>query len=328
MKLHPAHDEDHRDHPRRRRAKKRPLRTVAMLPTLLTLANLYFGFAAVYCCGREMMDIGGQVSISESRTLDSVFIEKRAPSYLSIGVWFLIGAMICDALDGRVARRTGRSSRFGEQLDTLADMVSFGVAPALMMVTLMHRELGEWGYSTVGADRFSQAAVFVGSVYVCCTALRLARFTIEASSEEAAHEGFRGLPSPGACSGVISVIFLHDHLDTAAAWEPFTDALVAILIPWTLVIALLMVSRLPYRHAVSSFLSRRPFGHISLVLFGLPLFFLYTEQFCFLLAWSFVASGVIRYIYRLATGTPDATAATADDPIPNEPSHELKRQSP
>ena len=106
--------------------------------------------------------------------------------------------MICDALDRRIASLTKSTSRFGEQHDSLADAITFGVAPGLMVVTLVRRELTGWDDPPFGYDRFAQMVWLIATVYVCCAALRLARFNVEASSQEAAHTGFRGLPSPGA----------------------------------------------------------------------------------------------------------------------------------
>ena len=165
LKPIPENDEftDKRARPKRRR---RRLRTIAMLPTLLTLGNLYFGFLAIYYCGREMHDLGAGVSAAAVLTLKSQRWEALAPTYLSIASLMLVAAMLCDALDGRVARLTERTSRFGEQMDSLADVVSFGAAPALLMVTLVRRELFEWDYVPFGFERFGQAALLLGAVFV------------------------------------------------------------------------------------------------------------------------------------------------------------------
>ncbi|NLX21798.1 MAG: phosphatidylcholine/phosphatidylserine synthase [Phycisphaerae bacterium] len=306
MKLKPINHvpDDPTPTPEVARRGRRRLRTIAVLPTLLTLGNLYFGFAAIYCCGREMQDIGAGVNPSAVRTLNSVFLETRAPSYLSIGVWLLIGAMICDALDGQVARRTGHASKFGEQMDSLADVVSFGVAPALLMVTMIHREIAQWGHAPFGLSEFGPVAVFIGLVYVCCAALRLARFNVEASLDDASHQGFHGLPTPGAAAAVISVVFLHDHLDLSKNWAWFTNALTTMLPLATLMVALLMVSRVPYRHALSVLLRRRPLGHVILMLLVLPLLWRYTAHMAFAAAWVFVASGLLRSIWRRVKGHP------------------------
>jgi len=287
--------------PARPRGRRR-LRTIAMLPTLLTLGSVYFGFAAIYCCGREMEDLGAGIRATEVRTLNNQFMEARAPSYLSIAAWMVLAAMICDALDGRIARRTGRTSRFGEQLDSLADIVSFGAAPALMMVTMSRRELTQWG--SLGSYQLGQVAVLVGVIYLCCAALRLARFTVEATAEEAKHEGFRGLPAPGAAGGVVSIIFLHDHLVVDRVWPRTADVLAWALPVCTILIALLMVSRIPFTHVVSSFLRRRPFGHVIALLLPVPFIVLYPEQVAVGLAWSFIASGPVRLAWRKMKGRP------------------------
>ena len=304
-------------HPPRRR---RRLAAVAMFPTMLTLGNLIFGFAAIYQCGLEMRDIGRNVTPAARKTLESVFFEARAPSYLSVAVWMLVAAAICDALDGRVARLTKRASKFGEQLDSLADVVSFGVAPGLMMVTLMRREIEQMGYAPFGITQFYRLVVFVGVIYACCAALRLARFNVETSPEESAHHGFKGLPSPGAAGAVISVILLHDHLDHAEMWPRVAGVLTRAYPLLTLAIALLMVSRIPYTHAVSSFFRRRPIGHVVLLLLLLPLLIVYSELTLFFLAWAFVLSGPIRALFHRGrpqpAGAGDFAPAPAEEPRP------------
>jgi len=291
-----------------------------MLPTLLTLGNLIFGFGAIYQCGLEMRDLGAGVRFQEKRTLNSDFAEARAPSYLSIAVWMLVASAICDALDGRIARLARKSSKFGEQLDSLADVVSFGVAPALMMVTLVRREIEQWGYAPFGISQFGRLTVFVGVIYACCTALRLARFNVETSLDESAHRGFKGLPSPGAAGAVVSVILLHDHLDQREMW-PNIAAILTRAYPFlTLVIALLMVSRVPYTHAVSSLFRRRPLGHVVIILLILPFLIIYSELTLFLMAWAFILSGPIRLLLRrnqpqaVPAGAPPA--APAEEPYP------------
>lgn len=312
------------------RHRRRRLRTVAMLPTLLTLGNLYCGFLAIHYCGREMHDLGAKVDAATVLTLRSQRLEAIAPSYLAVGVIMLIGAMICDSLDGRVARLTGAASKFGIQMDSLADVVSFGVAPGLMMVTLLRRELTEWVQVPFGFERFGQATVLIGAVYACCTALRLARFNVEASVEEAAHYGFKGLPSPGAAAAVISLIFLHDHLDSIGDYSRMTDAITIFLPVGTLAVSLLMVSRVPYTHLVSTLLSRRPFGQLPLMLLGALLLFLYPQQVLVILAWVFVLSGPIRYALRLVTRSPGlpitTPAGSSEAASPSTPASDRKAQ--
>jgi CDP-diacylglycerol--serine O-phosphatidyltransferase len=311
-------DDDGSDRPKR--VRRRRLRSIAMLPTLLTLGNLFFGFAAIYQCTRETEDIGGQVLPATNRTLESDFFEARAPSYLAIACWMLLGSMICDALDGRIARMTKRASKFGEELDSLADIVSFGVAPALMMATLIRREMKQLAFVPFGFERFGQVALFIGLIYACCAALRLARFNAETSLDESSHRGFKGMPSPGAAGAIISAILLHDHLDHAAMWPWFAGVLTRLLPLLTLCIALLMVSRVPYTHAASSFLGRRPLWHVVLVLLLIPVVIMYTELMLFLAAWAFVVSGPVTWVLRRGrpqpapAGFPVVTDEPARDP--------------
>lgn len=289
--------------------RKRPLQRVGMLPTLLTLGNLVLGLGAIHMCSRELEDMGRNHQPQDILTWNSKFLENLAPSYISIGVWMLIGAMICDALDGRVARKTGQESKFGEQLDSLADVVSCGVAPAIMMITMVRRELFQWHHQMpFGFDRFGQLTVLIGIVYVCCTALRLARFNVEASMADASHDGFKGLPSPGAAGAVLSLVFLHDHLDQPDGYIRLADFITHILPFCTLSVALLMVSNVPYRHAVSMLLRRRPFNHVIMFLLIFPLLLLYTKQVLAAAAWAFVLGGVLKYVNMRIHGTAPVVA--------------------
>lgn len=328
MNLKPIHNteipNDDSAKPRRRR---RRLRTIAMLPTLLTLGNLYFGFLAIYYCSREMHDVGAGVSAASVLTLKSLRWEAFAPTYLSIASLMLVAAMLCDAFDGRVARLTNRTSKFGELMDSLADVVSFGAAPALLMVTLVQRELYEWApYVPFGFERFGQATVLIGAVFACCTALRLARFSVEASIEEADHSGFRGLPSPGGAGAVISLVFLHDHLDSTGTWLMGADLITKMLPICSLGVALLMVSRIPYTHALNALLRRRPFGHAVTILLGVVLLLLYTQQALVILAWGFVLSGPIRMLWRRRQALPAQHQPETNNPTEKLPSNHRQAQ--
>ncbi len=296
--------------------RKRHLRRIGMLPTMLTLGNLCLGVGAIYLCGREWFDLGAHVSPHDRLTWNSTFMENLAPSYLSIAVWMLVGALICDALDGRVARKTGAESKFGEQMDSLADMVSWGAAPALIMMTMVIRETYQWrAYQPFGFDRFGQLTVLIGLVYASCTALRLARFNVETSMAAASHEGFKGLPSPGAGGLVLAMVALHDHLDQAGVWTRAADLITHVLPFCTLGVALLMVSQVPYRHFASVLFKRRPFSHVIPMLLLFPLLLLYTKQVLCLFAWVFVLSGLVVWGYhKLRNHQGEASPESAAEP--------------
>ena len=124
---------------------------IYLLPNSLTAGNLFFGFLRFYAASRQ---ITRQIQYVVSNNY------KQA-------VWFILFGVICDALDGRVARLGGRESLFGKEFDSIADIISFGVAPALMMIFLV---------LTPTVDQypvFLQISWLVGFVYLLCAAVRL-----------------------------------------------------------------------------------------------------------------------------------------------------------
>jgi CDP-diacylglycerol--serine O-phosphatidyltransferase len=140
---------------------------VYLLPSLMTLGNLFCGYACVIYAMR------GEYAIA-------------APF---IGV-----AMVLDTLDGRIARLTGTTSEFGLQFDSLADIISFGIAPAILTFSWGLTSLGNWGWAA-------------GFVYVTAAAMRLARFNIQAGSVDKRY--FVGMPSPAAATVPASTIFAY-----------------------------------------------------------------------------------------------------------------------
>lgn len=248
-----------RDRIRRKRFKRVPPLSVA--PTLLTLGNLLCGFAAIHYAS---LPIGTSQFFGWS-TL------TVAGAMIFLGMFF-------DALDGTVARLTRSASDFGAQLDSLADIVSFGVAPAFMMMRLVSHYYGPgWSETAGGApsilgpdadNTYAKIIWAIAGVYVSCAALRLARFNVETPSvADEDHRSFRGLPSPGAAGTVASLIVLHQHLlvKTFAEEAPVGFARAASLfIPLvTILCAVAMVSRMRYSHLVNRYLrGRRSFRFV------------------------------------------------------------------
>lgn len=227
--------------------------TIAVLPAMFTLGNLLFGVAAIF--------------LASSDPGRSLPLQWTPLTYAAI---FIFAGMAMDALDGRVARLTRNTSDMGAQLDSMADMVTFGVAPAFLAVKLMAVEMpflsenahGAWGTAVIYFDRF---AVIAAGIYVACAALRLARFNIETQSGGVDdHLFFKGLPSPGAAGTVASLVLVHQHYlagyETAAAvdsatgrpWTTLASAIVMVII--MLLVALAMVSRLKYVHVANRYL--------------------------------------------------------------------------
>ena len=202
----------------RRRGKER---RIPVLPSLLTTGNLFCGFFAL-------------VSAIEGQPLRAAVA--------------ILAAMIFDILDGRIARYTGTTSRFGLEYDSLCDLVSFGVAPAILVYTFALKSYGRYGW----------LAAFL---YVATAALRLAKFNVQGSKEKAY---FYGLPSPGAAGLMASTVLF-------AVWLGLSSPVkhVAILI-MVYTISYLMVSGIPYfSFKKLAFAERHPF--YSLVVFVLLL---------------------------------------------------------
>ena len=181
-----------------RQPKRRFQRGVFLLPSLLTVANMFCGWSCIVLAMR-----GDYVT--------------AAP---------LIGfAMVLDTLDGRIARLTGATSAFGEEFDSLADVISFGVAPATLVFA--------WGLEPLG--RLGGAVAFL---YVTATAMRLARFNIQVKGGDKRY--FVGLPSPPAAGVLVATVFAYPTALTGTR-----EAILALLI--VLVPAVLMVSRIRFR---------------------------------------------------------------------------------
>jgi CDP-diacylglycerol--serine O-phosphatidyltransferase len=238
----------------RRRGPRRRIRPVAAIPTLLTLGNLVCGFAAIYYAMKEVGPT--QVFGWSSLTVAGLLI--------FVGMFF-------DAVDGSVARLAKATSTLGGQLDSLADMVSFGVAPAFMMLRLVSHYYGVEGVEQIlppHTDLFYGRVIWaIAALYVCCTALRLARFHAETPShDEEDHRNFKGLPSPGAAGLVASLIVLHQHLlfrHDALDETPFARISAYGLPLVTLGAAILMVSTVRYPHFANRVLrARRDFAGI------------------------------------------------------------------
>jgi CDP-diacylglycerol---serine O-phosphatidyltransferase len=149
---------------------------IYLLPNLMTAGNLLCGFMAV------LKIVEGALLQSTGQVADQLQASQR----FELAILFILIACICDALDGRLARLGGNESAFGREFDSLADIVSFGVAPALMVYKVVLIE-----FPTIGW--------MVASLYLLCGALRLARFNcIAASNPSAASKEFRGFPIPAA----------------------------------------------------------------------------------------------------------------------------------
>lgn len=227
----------------------RPIRTISVFPTLLTLGNLICGFFAVVVAARidaPIAEMAGNIDVSDTTNV------MRSACLIFI-------AMVFDGLDGYVARLARTSSDFGAELDSLCDVVSFGVAPGFLLVkmcpqfTLVH----------------NQTVWIIAAAFAACAALRLARFNVETNDEDD-HLEFSGLPSPAAAAAVagFAIAFYTLRQDPNAVKEVI-DAILQWVLPFFgLAVALLMVSRIRYPHITNRVLrGQRSFGHVVAVVF-------------------------------------------------------------
>ncbi|MFG0329996.1 MAG: CDP-alcohol phosphatidyltransferase family protein [Phycisphaerales bacterium] len=254
---------------RRRRRRRRRVKAIAVLPSLFTLGNLIAGFAAIHFASKSIdLDIG-----------------VRGWSSLEVAGALVFIGMFFDAIDGAVARITRTTSDMGAALDSLSDIVTFGVAPAYMTLQLVSKYYltGEEAQSIINPiddDAFARIFWLIAAIYVACAALRLARFQVETASHDVLdHMFFRGLPSPGAAGALASLILLHQHYlgETDYPWAARVTALGMSFI--LLLCAIGMVSRLPYVHVTNRYIrGDANFGYIvRITIIALSAVFFTTE---------------------------------------------------
>jgi CDP-diacylglycerol--serine O-phosphatidyltransferase len=219
--------------------------------------------------------------------------------------FFVLIAMIADMLDGRVARMSHSTSSFGGQLDSLCDMVSFGVAPAYLMMVFVKSTFGDFAEMGHAAGFFERFIWLTAGGYLSCAAIRLARFNVENEEDESAHMSFIGLPSPAAAGVVVSLILFEQRIlllmsAHGGAYEFFEKGF-AILLPFlTLGAGALMVSRIRYPHLVNQyFKGRKPLGQFIRILLILGLVVWFKIQIALFISFcGFASWGLVRYLYQ------------------------------
>ncbi len=275
-----------------------------VLPTLFTLGNVLSGFAAIF--------IASQPKGTELPMGMSTF---------TLATCFIFLGMLMDALDGQVARMTKTTSSFGEQLDSMADMVTFGIAPAFIAIKLVEIRTPFVESNTLGIALFDRTAFVIAMIYVACTAIRLARFNVEVHlPSEADHSGFKGIPSPGAAGTVASLVILHQSLLTTP-WAQDQQWLVKAMPVFTvwimLLVAFAMVSRLRYAHLANRLIKNRGKAKINTIIWLviLVLFLTIAPQASLAVGFTLYAlSAPTIFVWRKLTGTGPKPAAHAPDP--------------
>lgn len=283
-----------------RGTRKHRLKTVAMLPSMVTLVNGICGFLAIG------------------------FVAK-GPEYFGLASYLIFYAMIADALDGRVARISNTTSSFGGQLDSMCDVISFGAAPAFMMLKVLqsHRQALIGPAEMVLGDFFNRFIWVTALVYLCCAIIRLARFNVENEEAESAHMAFTGLPSPAAAGVVAAIIMLSRHLAGDPAFKtPFFEGVymgLMYVLPFaTLSCGLLMVGRIRYLHLFNRiFRGSKPMNYLYFTLFVVGIIALCGLPFALVLSFSaFAYSGPIRWAWRKVRHVKTIPAADSEEIAP------------
>jgi CDP-diacylglycerol--serine O-phosphatidyltransferase len=276
----------------RGRRKRRRLKYIAILPSLVTLMNGFCGFVSILLASR------GPDMVWKPHLLP-----KTNVSYFALAGYMIFLGMIADVLDGHLARISKTTSSFGAQLDSLCDAITFGVAPAFLMLQLVQANARYFQLVNNQPAALSGRVVFlIAILYVMCAIIRLARFNVETPVEDT-HLSFVGLPSPPAAGTIVSlVIFQQDFLPKITNWpEEFITAseLTAV---WalpiiTLMAGLLMVTRIPYPHVVNRVLrGKKQFSTFLLVVFTVFLV-IWNIQLAMTLGFCvFVVYGLIQWL--------------------------------
>lgn len=268
----------------------RRLRRIAVLPSLVTLLNAVCGFTAIHFTARGMNEP------------DRLWLERPELTFFAAAAWLIFLAMVADSLDGWLARMSRSASSFGGQLDSLADVISFGVAPAFLMLRVVESSLGEviGTASPAFGSLPGKLLWLVAAMYICCTALRLARFNVENAPDDSAHLSFSGLPSPAAAGVVASLILLHHDIcrelagSSVSSVAQVASTIIVHSLPFVVFfVALLMVSNIRYPHLLNRYVrGRRPFSYV-----------VYTFLVLLILVWQLQLALVVSFVGYAATGS-------------------------
>ena len=272
---------------------------IYLLPNLFTAGTMLCGFLAIKNC-------------IEAR-FTTLTPEGRAEHY-TMAVWFILFACICDLFDGRVARATKRESLFGAEFDSIADTVSFGVAPALMACFLVIKPAA------------TDITWLLAFIYLLCAGVRLARFNVltnplvPGNEKRAAGGDFVGLPSPAAAGMIASlVLVLSNVIVNPDQKDPFEQAVHKwpfILLPVMLVISFLMISnvRFPSFKKLDWTTRAKTRGFILIIILGAVIF--RYPQYAFPAVFlGYVVYSLFRHAFLLKKSEMDPAPDDDDEPV-------------
>ncbi len=246
--------------------KMRTVKKVYILPNLLTTANMFCGFQAV-------------ISSIHGHYINSA--------------WLIFVAMVFDLLDGRIARLTRATSKFGVEYDSFSDLVSFGITPALVIYLWVLAPL----------DRAGWLAAFL---YMACAALRLARFNIMV--DVVSKKYFQGIPSPIAAAAIATLIVFWNYYRPGEVPPAF------VVFGVVLALGSLMISTIPYP-SFKEFRVKREnaFGTLSVTVLGLILIAVRPEVGLFLLVYSYITIGFFAGVIKILFGKPETTHVSTEE---------------
>lgn len=246
---------------------KRPV--AVAIPSMFTIANMGLGFFAILAASDKKFAMAG---------------------------WCIMGAILMDMLDGKIARLVHGESSFGIEIDSFSDWISFGIAPAYVMYKFLLKDCGFWGCP-------------VAFIYVLCGGFRLARFNITAHSGKGPKTYFQGLPIPGAAGILASFILVYSMLETDQPLRGIGIVMHQIPLVYTLMpfimlgLSFLMISKVPYAASKQQNIFK-PSSFKGLFLIMVLLFFIiaYPQNSLFLLFTAYVVSGVTAALWRAFAG--------------------------
>jgi CDP-diacylglycerol--serine O-phosphatidyltransferase len=226
---------------------------IYVLPNLFTTASLFSGFYSIIASMKGMYEIAA---------------------------WTILIAMVFDGLDGRIARMTRTTSKFGAEYDSLADVIAFGVAPAILSYHWALMSFGKWGW----------LAAFL---FVTCGALRLARFNVQTAIIDS--KVFNGLAIPAGASVVATSVLLFFKLGGEGQFHNLS------ILIGTIAVALLMVSSIKYYSFKDlNFFARKPFMSFVLIVLILVIVIAETQIMIFTFSSGYALSGPVWLIYKLS----------------------------
>lgn len=268
-----------------RRVRRQRLNYIAILPSLVTVLNGVCGFTAIIYASKDPNQSIGPYSC------------------FAIAGYLVILAMVADMLDGRLARMSQSTSSFGGQLDSLCDIISFGIAPAFLMLKVLEHELLLAG---LGDEKLLHRFIWLaGAAYISCAAIRLARFNVENEEDESAHMSFIGLPTPAAAGVIVSLIIFNQEtlpeiLDKNTMAYALCESVIMYALPLLVLgVGMLMVSRFRYPHVFNQYLKgKKPFAQLIWMLVVAFFAFWQLPATLVLVFCTFAASSVVKRLYH------------------------------